>query len=660
MHDSGMIFALNDVYIFNIYPQCGFITCMFIDPATGFHMWFVLFLTVGAVGFFVWEKYSLEVTSVALLTILLLFGQFFPFYDMEANNLLNAQSLLAGFANPSLVAVLALLVMGQAMIQTDALRSLSQFFVTSNRRLAWMSIFCIMVSVAAVSAFMNNTPLVVIAIPVMQALVAAIGVSESRVMIPLSYAAILGGMTTIIGSSTNLLVSSTMTELGYEPLNFFAFTVPGLMLAGVGLVYVLFIAPRLLSDRTSMTNQLVGNDREFIAEIDVNRDSPLIGQVFEEGKFSKLAEMNIRLIQRSGHLILPPFEGYAIEAGDIIIVAATRESLAKMLAQHPGFLLSEDEEKVIEGDAAKEELIEPESTARPQDDIERQISETRQLAEIMIAPASRLVDMTLDQVGFHRQFSTIVLGIQRRARVVRRRLGRIRLEPGDVLLVAGSRAAINGLRDNTDLVVLSGSKRDLPLPKKAPTAVLIFLAVVLLAAFGVLSIPVAAITGAVAMLSSGCLNVRQAIRAIDRKIFLLVGSMLALGTAMQETQGASYIAQQLLHLPMFDTPLMMAGLLFILVAITTNVLTNNACAILFTPIALNLAVQVGVDPIIFAITVIFAANCSFASPIGYQTNLMVMGPGHYRFSDFLKAGIPLVILIWGAYILLAKYYFGLQ
>jgi di/tricarboxylate transporter len=375
----------------------------------------------------------------------------------------------------------------------------------------------------------------------------------------------------------------------------------------------------------------------------------------EEGKFPQLPDLNIRLIQRAGQLILPPFEGYVIEANDILIVAATRDSLGQILSKHPGYLLSEDEADVL----SKFNNAEDDEDA-PRELDEKEEARSRTLAEIMIAPNSRLIDMSLEQIGFHRQFKTIILGIQRRARVVRRRLGRIRLEAGDVLLVCGSRTAIEDLRGNQDMIVLSGSKQDLAKVKKAPVAAAIFLFVIAAAAGGLMTIPVAAISGAVAMIATGCLNVRQATRAIDRKIFLLVGSMLALGAALKSTNGAGYIAERILEMPFVDTPLALAVVLFLLVAITTNVLTNNACAILFTPIALNLATEVGVDPITFAITVIFAANCSFASPIGYQTNLLVMGPGHYRFGDFIKAGVPLILIIWVAYIFVAHYHFGLN
>lgn len=621
------------------------------------HMWFMVLLTAAAVYSFVREKMSLEVTSVIIMTILLLYGQIFAVLDDQGVNQLNPETLLSGFANPSLIAVLALLVMGQAMIHTDSLRFLTNLFVTNNTKMVWLSVLAILIFVMVLSAFMNNTPLVIIAIPIMQVLLRSTGTPASRIMMPLSFIAILGGMTTLVGSSTNLLVSSTMVELGHKPLEFFDFIIPGAMLAIVGFVYVLLVLPQTLPNRKSITDELVGTETEFVAELDIAEDSKLIGEECVEGKFAALPDMNVKLIQRGGHLILPPFEGHQVMNGDIMIVAATRQTLGGLLSKYPGFLLSEEEEAVIEGEQGAQDETE-ESAKGP---------ETRVLAKIMITPASRMIDMSIDHVSFHKQFGAIVLGIQRRARVVRRRLGRIRLEAGDVLLVAGKHSRINNLRQNPDFIVLSGSKQDLPVPGKAPIAITIFLSTIGAAAAGFLSIPAAAFAGAAAMVAAGCLNIRQATRAIDRKIFLLVGSMLALGAALQITGGTDLVAKLILNTPFSDSPLMTAALLFIIVAITTNILTNNACAILFTPIALTIAAQLEqATPAnfdlsyIFAVTVVFAANCSFASPIGYQTNLLVMGPGQYKFRDFIKAGIPLVIVMWLTYILVAKYYFGLS
>ena len=632
-----------------------------LDPSI--HMWFMLILTGAAVYSFIAEKFSMEVISIVLMTVLLLYGQAFPIMNIAGVNQLGAQTILSGFSNPSLIAVLALLVMGQGMIHTDSLRFLTNLLVIENNKYAWVSVILILVFVMVFSAFMNNTPLVIIAIPIIQSLLHSMKVPDSRIMMPLSFAAILGGMTTLVGSSTNLLVSSTMEELGREPLSFFDLTIPGSIMAAVGFVYVMFVLPRVLPKRgASLKEELGGNEAEFVAELDIAQDSKLVGETAEEGGFPSLKDLNVKLIQRGGQLILPPFTDHVIESGDILIVAATRHALATLLGKYPGYLLSDEETEVIEG-------LETSGYGEAEEAEDRSILEnaqTRVLAKIMVTPASRLIDMSIENTGLDKRFGVIILGIRRRARVVRRRLGRIRLEAGDVLLVVGKHSRINNLRQNPDFIVLSGSKKELPILSKAPLAISIFLAVIGSAALGFISIPVAAFSGAAAMVGLGCLNLRQATRAIDRKIFLLVGSMLALGAALQATGGAEFIAGLILSVPHGNSPLFIAALLFLIVALATNVLTNNACAILFTPIALNIANELGPyeglsHPLsyILALTVVFGANCSFASPIGYQTNLLVMGPGQYKFRDFVKAGTPLVLVIWITYIFIAKYYFGL-
>ena len=234
---------------------------------TEFHMWIMFAITVGAIYAFVREKWSLELTSVVLLTLLLLYGQIFAFMDADNKNMMDAKHLLAGFANPSLIAVLALLVMGQGMIHTDSLRFITNLFVSRSKNLAWLSVLAILIFVMTVSAFMNNTPLVIIAIPIMQSLMQAMKMPSSKMMMSLSYIAIIGGMTTVVGSSTNLLVSSTMVELGYEPLGFFSFTIPALFLVGVGFLYILLVVPRISPTNVSLKDEIVGNEKRVCSRI---------------------------------------------------------------------------------------------------------------------------------------------------------------------------------------------------------------------------------------------------------------------------------------------------------------------------------------------------------------------------------------------------------
>lgn len=614
---------------------------------TDVQMWFVLFLTAAAMVSFALEKVSLEVTSLALLGALLVFFQIFPLPAADGANLLPPRELLQGFANPSLIAVLALLVIGQAMVQTDALTPVSATFIRLSRGHAFLGIMIALIGVMVISAIMNNTPVVIMFIPIMQILAGRLGRSASSVMMPLSYAAILGGMTTLIGSSTNLLVSSALIDLGYEPLGFFDFTIPGAVMALVGGLYAITVLPRLLPDRATMANELLGDGKQFIAELDIGPDSPLVGHTPVAGHFAMLPNMTVRLVQRRGQNILPPFEDLTIEPGDILIVAATRQALTETLASNAGFMLT----------AGRESAGMPEEQA-PRTVTERMPAE-RVLAEVMIAPASNMIDQSLEQVGFQRRFNCLVLGIQRRARMVRLRMGEIRLQAGDVLLILGGREDVEALRSNSDVLLMAWSARDLPRREKAPLATAVFLGTVTLAATGVLPITVAAFAGAALMIAVDCINIRQAVRAIDRKIVLLVGSTLALGAALEATGGAAFLAQSLIDALTVPHPTLVLGVLFALIATATNILSNNACAILFTPMAINLGTSLGLPPDVMAITVVLAANCSFATPIGYQTNLLVMGPGHYRFRDFLRGGLPLAILMWLTFCLFVPWYFGL-
>ena len=606
------------------------------------HMWVVIAVMGAAMVSFAIERFSLEMTSLLALGFLLLWFQIAPLLGENGDPVLPPQVLLEGFANPSLLAVLALLVMGQGMIQTGALNGVTRMLVQATRNRRHLGAAGVFLGVLIVSAFLNNTPVVVMFIPIMQTIALRLDWAGSRLMMPLSFAAILGGMTTMIGSSTNLLVSSAMIDLGYDPLGMFEFTEIAVAMAAVGAVYVIFILPRVLPDRGTLAGSFVGEGKQFIAEIDITQESRLIGAKAMAGTFKALPDVTVRVIKRGEQIILPPFDDVTLRAGDELIVAATRQALTEALTRNAGYLLThEGHDAMAAANGA---------ARRPAE---------RVLTEVMIAPASRMIDQTIDMIGFRRRFGCLVLGIQRRGRMARKRIGEIRLEAGDVLLVAGSRESVNGLTNNPDLLLMAWATRDLPEVRLAPYAVSIFLITVALAASHMLPIPVAAFLGATTMIATGCLNLRQAIRAIDRTILLLVGSALALGKALEATGGAQLLARLLIEGVGGADPLTNMAVLFLVVAIATNVLTNNACAVLFTPIGINLAFDLGIDPSIMAITVLLAANCSFATPIGYQTNLLVMGPGHYRFADFLRGGVPLVLLMWLVFCLLAPTYFGL-
>jgi di/tricarboxylate transporter len=603
----------------------------------GFEMWATLLLTVAAIVAYASERIPVELTSLGILGVLLLL--FHISATLTGEPTLDPADILRGFASPALIAVSALLVVGQAMVSTGALEGIARLLIWLSRGSFQRALMLTLGYVTASSAFLNNTPIVVIFIPILRSIAERFGRTGSAVMMPLSFAAILGGMLTLIGTSTNLLVSGEMAKLGYQPFAFFDLTVPGLVLALAGGAYVLLL-PRLLRSRDERPGLVAAEGKQFIAELDIVPDSNLIGENSRAGLFPALPDVTVRLIQRGDRAILPPFENIVLEAGDVLIVAATRKVLTAILAKYPGHLLrtSADVGEPEVADAQASDLV---------------------LAEAMIKPASRMVGQTLELTNFQERSRCNVLGIERRARMLRTRLHELRLEPGDVLLLVGRQAAIERLRADPDVLPMEWSATDMPLVHKAPLAAAIFAAIVVPAALDLLPIVVTALIGVIALIATGCLNVRQAARAVDRQIVLIIAAAIGLGTALEATGGAAYLAGIVLDATAGAPAAVVLSALFLMVALVTNVLTNNAAAVLFTPVAVNVAVKLGVDPFPFALAVTFAASCSFATPIGYQTNLLVMGPGHYRFRDFILAGSPLVVIVWLAFSLFAPWYYGL-
>ncbi|MCK5040823.1 MAG: SLC13 family permease, partial [Sphingomonadales bacterium] len=558
----------------------------------------------------------------------------------------SSRDLLSGFAEPALFAIIGLLVIGQALVATGALDNFTKALVSKGGKTPQALIIFILLFVLVTSAFMNNTPVVVIFIPILSALSIQLGRSPSLVMIPLSFAAILGGNLTLIGSSTNLLASGALTNAGQPALQFFDLLVPGSVLAVVGFAYLLIASPTMLQSRANMAKQLMIDDdllpqgRQFIVQIEVDGDSPFLGMRSSGGLFPKLTHITLRLIQRGEKAFLPPFDDIELQEKDILVIAATRISLTALLKKYPNVFKITDEQN---NDIYKEMFS----------------VKDQMLAEAMIAPTSQMRGLSLSQIAFHHKTNCTVLGIQRRSRMIRTSLDDILLEAGDVLLIFGERKDVLKLRSSKNVMLMEWSASDAPRGERALLSVGIFGFVVLFAATGVMPVTIAALAGATAIVLSGCLTLRQAVRAIDRRIIMLVGSALAMGTALGATGGASYLSHNAITALEGTSPAIVLSVFFLIVAIITNVLSNNATAVLFIPIALSVSHELGVDPMPFIVAVIFAANCSFATPMGYQTNLMVMGPGHYQFKDYIKTGVPLIIILWITFSLFAPFYYNL-
>lgn len=606
------------------------------------------FLVIAAtVILYATERYSIELVALGSVVAFMVIFAIYPASGPDGP--LTPASLLAGFSNPAVVTVICLLIIGQGLFQTDALEKPAQALVKWSRGRSQMATIPVLLVVAALSAFLNNTPVVVMFLPILSAVAATMGTSPSRVLMPLSFMTILGGMTTVIGSSTNLLVANYAAQTSDLKLTFFSFTPLGLLLAAVGSIYVLFIMPKLLKPRRTMAEEIQNSSgKQFIAQINIGYGHPLVGVELISGMFPALKDMTVRLVQRGEKPILPPFENVVLSPGDTVIVAATRTALANALSRRQPLLEADPSGQAAPSDGAQATA----QSAGTQPG-------TMTLAEVVVAPASRMMGRTLVQTGFHADTGCVVMGIQRRSRMPRMAMNDIRLEAGDVLLIAGTSTQVSSLRGNRDVLLLDWSTAEVPRRRYAPRALIIFAAVVAVAAFGIAPISVTAVAGTFAMIASRCLNVRQALRAIDSRILMLVGSSLAGAAALEATGGASYIANGLVLLLEGASPMVILSSLFMIIMVLTNFLSNNAAAVLFTPIAVKMANQLGQSPEAFVVCLIFAANASFATPIGYQTNLIVMGPGHYRFSDFLRAGTPLSLILWLTFSLVAPWYYGL-
>ncbi len=610
----------------------------FIEPTI--QMWLTFAVVAGAIIAYAYDRIPLELSSIATVAVLLVLFHLMPLVGENGDKLVTSRDLLRGFSDPALITIMALLVVGQGLVQTGALNGLAGKLVIWGERFPRLIIIACLIAVMVTSAVLNNTPVVVIFIPILAVLADKLGKKSAHVMMPLSFVAILGGNLTIIGSSTNLLAVGAYEQIGGPPIGFFDFTIPGAFLALVGLIYVIGVAPKLLADRASMAGRLAsGGGKQFLFQVELGLDNKMVGQKAVAGMFPGLKDVTIRMIERRHKRLLPPYDDITLQVGDLVMLAATRSVMTDLLNASPNLVSS--------AEGSNGETMSEQETQR------------RVIAETVVAPASRLGGRTLSQTGFRVETGCTVLGVQRRSRMIRAALTQLRLEAGDVLLVMGSRTNVLDLRDNRDVLLMESSATDLPIQAYAPRALAIFSLVVGLASTSLVPIVISALIGAVLMMVSSCLNVRQSSRAIDRRVFTIVGAALALGTAMQATGGAGWLAQTVISL-LSDAPIwvLLSGF-FLLVALLTNVLSNNATAVLFTPVALGIATELGVDPMPFLLAVIFGANCSFATPMSYQTNLLVMAPGHYQFSDFVRVGTPLIFLIWIAFTLFVPWYYGL-
>ena len=576
-------------------------------------------LSILVIGFilFVTETFTLDVTALLLLSILFLLGYLSP---TEA---------VSGFSNPAVITIAFLFVLSHALQKTGVL----EYIVIRVNRLASRSKILgtavYLIAIGITSAFVNNTAIVAIFMPVTIRLAHTYQVSPSKMLIPLSYAAILGGTLTLVGTSTNLLVNSIYSANGnVEPLGMFEFAQYGVILMSLGLLYLLFFAPRLLPSRT-VTSSLTKSYHlgGYLTEMKIVEGSPLLGKTCLERGINYNYDVMVLDILREKQLITQNIRRTPLKIGDILFVRGTLENFLRMKEIEKVALLTD--EKLTQSELEQEDNI---------------------LVECLLTDQSDLVGRSLMSSNFRQQFGAFILAIRREGDIFRKKIAHVILQAYDTLLVYGPIKKIESLSDKVDFIVLGEVEAELRKQRFWWVSIIVILGAIILATLGVMPIMKGAIIGVAFLLALKVITPQESYQSVHWQVIVLIAALIPVGLVIQNTGTAEWIGMIISDIARMSSPKWHAHILLALVYLITMILTevssNAATAIIMTPIAIAVSGQMGFDSRPFIFAVAFAASASFITPVGYQTNLMVYGPGGYKFSDFIRVGFPIAILFW--------------
>ncbi|MFN0084457.1 MAG: SLC13 family permease [Blastocatellia bacterium] len=577
----------------------------------------VFAVAICAVVLFATEKLSVDLIALLIMASLLIFG------------IISPDEGISGFSNKATVTVGAMFVISAGLFKTGAVSYLGKFTSDIFKRNYWLGLITVMIAVGFFSAFINNTPIVAVFIPVLLGVAKEIKASVSKLLMPMSFASMFGGVCTLIGTSTNILVSSIAEERGQPPFSMFEIAPLGLVMFTVGMLYMLAIGIRLIPERRSKSDLIESyNMQEYIAEVVLLENAPSVGHTIKDAPIAKDIEIVIIGVQRGEEVISVPPPDFVLQAGDVLRVSCNWEEFNQLQTR--------------EG-----VLFKPQFKWHDQDVEAKEVK----LVEAVVAPTSEFVGRSfagksLEDLQFQERFGALVLAIRHRGKLLREKISDAKLEAGDSLLLEVKADRYNQLRQDSSFIIISEVEQPSYRKNKLILALLIVAGVIFTATLGILPIVVSAIIGSVLLVLTGCLTMEDAYQAIEWRIIFLLAGVLSLEAAMENSGAAPLISSTIISAVGAWGPVALLSAFYLMTFVFTEIMSNSATAALLTPVAIATANALQVSPRPFLVAVMFAASASFMTPVGYQTNTLIYGPGQYRFADFLKVGTPLNLIFW--------------
>jgi di/tricarboxylate transporter len=575
-------------------------------------IWLVTVILLIAMLLLITEKLPVDMTSIGIMVALILSG------------ILTPKEAIAGFASPAVITVGSMFMISKGMIRTGAVGFISQKVLQYSRGHSKLAIVLILAIVGLASAFINNTPVVVLFIPIILSLSCELDFSPSKFLIPISYASILAGTCTLIGTSTNIIISDLSAMYGFGALQMFELSRLGVPIALLGIAFLVFFAPRLMPSMHNPVCELKNDThRRYLAELQVPRGSRIIGEDPNSYFAQKYPNIEVLELIRYSHIFYPDRDSVKIAPDDLLLIKGSANDLVEIL--HGDVVeLSLAEQGMNFAAGHKESLI----------------------VELIIPPQSSLIGARLTEDRLQRDPDIHIIAIKRQElHYTEQKIKDIQLKIGDILLIRCPESSLERLRGASDYIIVEDVHHEIVHKRLARRAFVIFGGLVVAAATGMADIMVCALSAAFLMILTGCLQLRDAYRAIEGRVLLIIIATIALSAALEKTGASEFYAKGFLSLFSGLNPVFVLSGIILLTSISTHILSNNATAILLLPIAISAALGLGLNPKPFIIAVCFGASACYATPIGYQTNLLVYGPGGYRFSDYLKLGMPLNVLV---------------